>query len=125
MSDVSEEIFRWPNGLIEFPLPVVHLFGQSFPVGGGGYFRLYPLMITRRFFRRQTRRGRATVFYIHPYEIGPVAPRLDGLTLARRFRHYVRLGKGRKRIDRLLRAAQFGTMAEVLRAKGRLGQGSV
>lgn len=120
MTGVSEHIFRWPNGLIEFPLPVMHVAGQAVPVGGGGYFRLYPLMVTKRFYRKQTSRGRATAFYIHPYEIGPVAPRLDGLSLTRRFRHYVRLGKGRGRIERLLTAAPFGTMASVLRAKGFL-----
>ena len=121
MRNVPEDVFRWPNGLIEFPLPVMHFLGQSFPVGGGGYFRLYPLMVTKRFYRRQAKRGKATVFYIHPYEIGPVAPRLPGLSLTRRFRHYVRLDKGRERLPRLLRAASFGTMADVLKAKALLG----
>lgn len=122
MQNVPEDVFRWPNGLIEFPLPVAHVLGGAFPIGGGGYFRLYPLMVTRRFYRRQTEHDRATVFYIHPYEIGPAAPRLDGLSLSRRFRHYVRLDKGRKRIARLLEAAPFGTMADVLKAKGYLDQ---
>ena len=122
MRDVPEDIFRWPNGLIEFPLPVMHILGGSFPVGGGGYFRLYPVMVTKRFFRQQAKHGRATVFYIHPYEIGPVAPRLPGLSLTRRFRHYVRLDKGRERLPRLLRAASFGTMADVLETKGYQGQ---
>ena len=40
MTGVSEDVFRWPNGLVEFPLPVMHVAGQAFPVGGGGYFRL-------------------------------------------------------------------------------------
>ena len=120
MQGVDEEVFRWPNGLIEFPLPVVHVLGGSFPVGGGGYFRLYPLTFTKRFYRRQTRRDRATVFYIHPYEIGSVAPRLTGLSFARRFRHYVRLSKGIKRLPELLKAAPFGTMADVLAEKGFL-----
>lgn len=120
MTNVSEEIFRWPNGLIEFPLPVMHVMGQALPAGGGGYFRLYPLMVTTRYYRTQSKRGRATVFYIHPYEIGPAAPRLDGLSSVRWFRHYVRLRKGRPRIDTLLRAASFGTMASVLMDKGFL-----
>jgi hypothetical protein len=75
-------------------------------------------MLTKRFYRRQTRRGKATVFYIHPYEIGPVAPRLSGLSFTRRFRHYVRLSKGSKRLPELLKAARFGTMADVLAEKG-------
>ena len=122
MPDVPEEVFRWPNGLIEFPLPVVRALGASFPVGGGGYFRLLPLTLTRMFYHRQSRRGRATVFYIHPYEIGPAAPRLAGLSLTRRFRHYVRLSKGNKRLRRLLQDVPFGTMADVLVKMGFLSR---
>jgi polysaccharide deacetylase family protein (PEP-CTERM system associated) len=124
MQNVPEEVFRWQNGLIEFPLPVVHLLGVSFPVGGGGYFRLYPLAVTTRFYRRQTLKGRATVFYIHPYEIGSVAPRLTGLSRTRRFRHYVRLSKGAKRLPQLFQAASFESMAGVLAAMGFLNAGN-
>jgi polysaccharide deacetylase family protein (PEP-CTERM system associated) len=120
MADVPHGIFRWPNGLVELPLPVVRLLGLSFPVGGGGYFRLYPLYFTFRYFRSQARRGSPCVFYIHPYEIGPVAPRLPGLSAARRFRHYVRLGQGRERFSRLLKAVPFSTMSDVLARAGFL-----
>ena len=36
------------KGLIEFPLSTVKLFGQNFPVSGGGYFRLFPYSLIRR-----------------------------------------------------------------------------
>ena len=122
MPGVSEDVFRWPNGLVEFPLPVARVLGASFPIGGGGYFRLYPLGLTRMYYRRRSRRGQATVFYIHPYEIGPAAPRLTGLTFARRFRHYVRLSKGLKRLPSLLQDAAFGTMSDVLLKMGFLSR---
>src|SRR5439155_5550436 len=32
--------------LVEFPLPVRPLLGWPVPVGGGGYFRLYPYRLT-------------------------------------------------------------------------------
>ncbi|MBD3298305.1 MAG: DUF3473 domain-containing protein [candidate division Zixibacteria bacterium] len=115
MSDVPEEIYRWPNGLIEFPLPVMRILGESVPVGGGGYFRLFPLWLTQRGFRQSARAGRPGVFYIHPYEIGAVAPRLSGLSVTRRFRHYVRLGRGRKRLGWLLERLEFAPMVEVLK----------
>jgi len=118
MKGIPESIFRWHNGLIEFPLPVVHLFGTALPIGGGGYFRLYPLSVTRLFYERRTRSRRPSVFYIHPYEIGPSAPRLSGLSMGRRFRHYVRLDRGRERLLPLLKAVPFDTMANVLRAAG-------
>ena len=120
MAGVPDAIFRWPNGLVEFPLPVVRVLGVGLPMGGGGFFRLYPLALTRALYRRRTRRGIPTVFYIHPYEIGPAAPRLPGLSWPRRFRHYVRLAQGRKRLEPLLREQPFDTMASVLTRLGFL-----
>ncbi|MBI5868154.1 MAG: DUF3473 domain-containing protein [candidate division Zixibacteria bacterium] len=120
MATVPRGIFRWPNGLIEFPLPVLKVFGQALPIGGGGYFRLYPSSVTRSYFRTQMTRGTPSVFYIHPYEIGPQAPRLPGLPLMRRFRHYIRLGNGRERLSRLLRILPFTTMSDVLKRSGFL-----
>ena len=114
MTDIPCDVFRWPNGLIEFPLPVIHVLGAQIPIGGGGYFRLFPLRLTTSFYRRQSRRNRPAAFYIHPYEIGAVAPRLMGLSFVRRFRHYVHLSQGGRRFGRLLRSVAFGTMASVL-----------
>ncbi|HUU46010.1 MAG TPA: polysaccharide deacetylase family protein [Acidobacteriota bacterium] len=118
MNGIPQAIFRWPNGLIEFPLPVVRLFGLDIPVGGGGYFRLYPVSWTLRTLRRRSRQGRPTAFYVHPYEIGPSAPRLPGLPPWRRLRHYIRLGDGGRRLTVLLRSLKFAPMADVLAAAG-------
>jgi polysaccharide deacetylase family protein (PEP-CTERM system associated) len=120
MSGTPERVFRWPNGLIEFPLPVLRMLGLRIPVGGGGYFRLFPISWTRRTFASRDRRKECSTFYIHPYEIGPVAPRLPGLSLARRFRHYVRLGEGVERLSPILEAVNFTSMSQVLRSSGFL-----
>lgn len=114
MSDVPETLFRWPNGLIEFPMPVMRITRFGIPFGGGGYFRLFPGSWTRRFFAARNRKMLPTAFYIHPYEIGATAPRLPGLSWTRRFRHYVRLHDGAIRIGPLLRAVPFTTMSQVL-----------
>ncbi len=118
MANVSERLFRWPNGLIEFPMPVVHLLKSGIPFGGGGYFRLFPSVWTRRFFTGRNRRGIPTAFYIHPYEIGGIAPKLPELSMTRRFRHYVRLREGVRRISPLLDSVSFTTMANVLTQAG-------
>src|SRR5262249_9689128 len=44
--------------LWEFPPPVHRLFGYPLPVGGGGYFRLYPYALTRRWLRAVNAAGR-------------------------------------------------------------------
>ena len=57
------------GNLFEFPISTVSLFGQNFPVGGGGYFRLLPYPLIRKAIRAINRQNQPTVFYLHPYEL--------------------------------------------------------
>lgn len=116
----EREIFTWPNGLVEFPLPTAEIRGRRIPFGGGGYFRLYPLALTCRLIERENAAGRPIVFFIHPYETGPVVPRLPGLSPYRRFRHYHRAGAGGGRLTRLLERFRFEPAAEVLVRAGAI-----
>ncbi len=102
---------------MEFPLSTVELFGRRIPFGGGGYFRLYPLTLTRTLILGANRRDVPCMFYIHPYEVGPVIPKIEGLPASRRFRHYYNCG----RVDRLrsiLSSFPFTTASEVLLSRG-------
>jgi polysaccharide deacetylase family protein (PEP-CTERM system associated) len=100
--------------LIEFPLSTVCLFGYRLPVAGGGYFRLYPYVLTRAAFRRiNHKKQQPFVFYLHPWEIDPDQPRLNGTALSR-FRHYNNLARCETRLVRLLDDFRFGTMQSVL-----------
>ena len=105
---------RLPNGLIEFPLATVELLGARVPVGGGGYFRLYPVWMTRALLRRINGRGDPAMFYLHPYEIGSTVPKVQGLSPYRRFRHYHNIDRGRDRLVPLLRSFAFAPAVEVL-----------
>jgi len=118
MRGTPHGLFRWPNGLVEFPLPVLRLLFGTLPIGGGGYFRVYPFWVTRVFFGRRGRSETPTTFYAHPCEIGGIAPRLPGLSWPRRFRHYSGLSKGRRRMETLLHSVRFTTMSAVLRNEG-------
>ena len=45
-------VIQRPGGEItEFPMPIQPVLGWPVPVGGGGYFRLYPYWLTRRWLR--------------------------------------------------------------------------
>ncbi len=76
----------------EVPVTTVALLGQNLPCGGGGYFRLLPYGVSRWAMRRVNRTERQPcVFYFHPWEIDPDQPRVQGVSLRTRLRHYVNL----------------------------------
>lgn len=110
---------RAPSGgeIVEFPVATWPLAGQNLPVGGGGYFRLLPLALTRGAIAGLERRGRPAALYLHPWEFDPAQPRCPAPALAR-FRHYVNLHRTLPRLEALLRRFHFGTMAQVLEEQG-------
>jgi polysaccharide deacetylase family protein (PEP-CTERM system associated) len=104
------------GGLLwEFSPPVWRVCGYPLPVGGGGYFRLYPYVLTRRGLRAVNRAGRPFAFYLHPWEVDPGQPRLAA-GWRRSFRHYVGLRRTERRLKRLLDDFAFGTLSEALDA---------
>jgi polysaccharide deacetylase family protein (PEP-CTERM system associated) len=106
-----------PSGreLIEFPLSTIELLGHRLPVAGGGYFRLYPYALTRGALRRINRKDQQPfVFYLHPWEIDPDQPRLNGTALSR-FRHYNNLDRCEARLKRLLSDFRFSAAKDVLK----------
>jgi polysaccharide deacetylase family protein (PEP-CTERM system associated) len=100
-------------GLIEFPMSTVRIAGANLPIGGGGYFRLYPYRWTRWGLARLNRRGLPAMVYLHPWEFDPDQPRLQAPALAR-FRHYVNLAKTAERLERLLGEFRFASASDVL-----------
>ncbi len=115
IEDVSPSIHRLPNGLIEFPMSTFECLGKRLPFGGGGYFRLYPLFLTKYLLSKANRKGLPGMFYIHPYEVGPVIPRISEISAVRKFRHYYHCKNGGLRVKRLLKAFRFCPVVEVLR----------
>jgi polysaccharide deacetylase family protein (PEP-CTERM system associated) len=104
-----------PAGSIwEFPPAVYRFLGMmSLPVGGGGYFRLYPFQFTRWCLRRLEKQRRPLMFYIHPWEVDPDQPRLPAYFKSR-FRHYQNLRHTHGKLDRLLKSFRFGPICGVL-----------
>lgn len=101
--------------LWEFPPTVLRLGRMNLPVGGGGYFRLYPLQVTVRCLERINRRDdRPFMFYLHPWEVDPDQPRLRVASTRSRFRHYVNLSTTAPKLEALLDRFSFGTMAEAI-----------
>ena len=108
------EIHRREQGLWEIPLSVLELGKTRLPVAGGGYFRLYPGMVTRMAIERVNRAGRPAVIYLHPWEFDPEHPKPRGVSRTKLFRHRVGLKETGPRLEGLLGRFRFGTAREVL-----------
>lgn len=108
-----------PSGgdIVEFPVATYPFLGRNLPVGGGGYFRLLPGAVHRAAIGALERKGRPAALYLHPWEFDPDQPRVEAPFFSR-FRHYLNLDKTLPRLERLLARFRFGTMAEVLEARG-------
>lgn len=105
-----------PSGpLIEFPPTIARYGRMHLPVGGGGYFRLYPYSLSRFLLGQVVRHEqRPFMFYVHPWEVDPEQPRLSFGSRLSRFRHYVNLASTEQKLDRLLQDFSFGSMSDVL-----------
>jgi len=106
--------FRHSNGLIEIPLSIYRFCGANFPVGGGGYFRLFPYACFRRLCLRLQARRKAVVFYLHPWELDPEQPRMN-VRFNYRLRHYINLEKTEIRLEKLLNEFSFVPLLELAR----------
>lgn len=91
----------------------LNLWGFQVPVAGGGYFRLFPYATSKTLLQTLEKQGVNLVIYLHPWEIDPEQPRMDGSWLSQ-FRHYLNLHKMEKRLTALVGDFQFGSIAEVL-----------
>jgi polysaccharide deacetylase family protein (PEP-CTERM system associated) len=107
--------FKLKNGLIEIPLSTVKLV-KNFPFGGGGYFRLYPLLLTKLFITITNRMGIPVVFYLHPFEIGKIVPRIHEISLLRKFRTYYGVGRSRQKLKKLLDSFSFVRIIDYVRS---------
>lgn len=115
IEDTKPFIHTLENGLIEYPVSVTELFRTKLPFGGGGYFRLYPVFLTKYFTSKMNKLGHPCMLYIHPYEVGPVIPNIPGLSFKKKFRHYYNCKNGINRLSKLLRKYQFCSAIEILK----------
>jgi polysaccharide deacetylase family protein (PEP-CTERM system associated) len=102
------------SGFEEIPPSTMRLLGRNIPVSGGGYFRLFPLLLSKHFINRhQKSTSYPYIFYFHPWELDPEQPRFKDAPRKARFRHYLNLERFEYRFCELLRSYRWGRMDEV------------
>jgi polysaccharide deacetylase family protein (PEP-CTERM system associated) len=107
------EIVTAAGNIFEMALPTANLCGIQFPIAGGGYFRLFPYSVSRIFLRQLEKAGTQFVIYLHPWEIDPGQPRMEGSVVSG-VRHYLNLKKTEQRLQCLLRDFSFAPVVEII-----------
>ena len=98
----------------EFPMATLRLMNRNFPFGGGGYFRLLPLALTRLGLKMMTREEKPAVLYLHTWEFDPDHPVPGGLSRKSRFMHYVNISRVKGRFTYLLDNFRFQPLINAL-----------
>ena len=73
-------VFRWPQGLLEIPVPLARFAGTEIPFLGGIYLRYLPSVVVRAC---GASNGQTLWSYIHPYDVDATEPyfRFPGTSL--------------------------------------------
>lgn len=90
------------DALEEYPITTLRVGARNLPCGGGGFFRLLPYAVSKAAIAHVNRVDRQpAIFYFHPWEIDVGQPRVRGLPLKSRFRHYLNIHRTAARLARL------------------------
>ncbi|MFA7554741.1 MAG: XrtA system polysaccharide deacetylase [Spongiibacteraceae bacterium] len=106
--------YKTDSGVDEIPLSTLPIMGKNIPISGGGFFRLYPYPLTRWAVKRfAATEAQPYIFYLHPWEVDPQQPRVDGISAKSRFRHYLNLSKVEGRLNNMLSDFEWSSMKAI------------
>jgi len=109
--------YQYENGLWEFPISVVEISRLRVPFSGGGYFRLLPYYMIRRFMKKINAGGHPVVVYLHPRDIDAGQPRLP-MPINRSLKCYVNLHSAKMKLCKMLDEFSFAPVCEVFQGYG-------
>lgn len=121
---VRKTIFR-RNGFYEFGLSRQEVFGQPYPISGGGYVRLGHWEFIKSLIKKYIKQNDFYVFYLHPFELTKrKIPFFKELKLYDKF--YIRYGISsyEKKIEQIIKMLkkngyQFVTFEELTNIMGK------
>lgn len=96
---VAYKIF---DDFFEFSISNITFRHKTFPLGGGGYFRLLPWPLFKIGMKRVLKKDNAFLFYSHPWEFDPDQPRLEQASKSFKFRHYINLNRTHKKLESMI-----------------------
>tara|TARA_B100000745_G_scaffold9219_1_gene7341 strand:- start:1286 stop:2131 length:846 start_codon:yes stop_codon:yes gene_type:complete len=110
--------YQRPEGIWEIPIPTFYHWGRQIPIGGGGYFRLFPYWFSKWAISSfLSAEQQPYSFYFHPWEIDKAQPRVEGASFKSRFRHYTNISSMEHKLENLLRDFSWSSMSRVYAIK--------
>ncbi len=94
------------DGFREIPVSNLEIYKMCLPWAGGGYFRFYPRWLFNAGVSRILNKENGYMFYMHPWEIDPLQPRVAGANFFFRSRHYINLDKSMGKLSSFINSFQ-------------------
>lgn len=88
----------------EFPITIKKIYGVNLAFSGGGYFRLFPYWIIKKWAKDTPE---YLMSYIHPRDLDYGQPVLKELSLSRKFKSYVGLKSAESKLLRMMSDNNF------------------
>ena len=88
----------------EFPISVVNVFNRNIIYSGGGYFRLFPYCLVKKWTEQSSD---YVLSYIHPRDLDSGQPMIKDLPLSRKFKSYVGLKGAERKLRKWLTDFKF------------------
>jgi polysaccharide deacetylase family protein (PEP-CTERM system associated) len=89
--------------LKELPINYTNIMGKPLIFSGGGYFRLFPYSLIKRW----TKQSDYVMTYLHPRDFDPDQPVIKDLPLHRKFKSYVGLNSSMHKLEKWLQDFEF------------------
>jgi polysaccharide deacetylase family protein (PEP-CTERM system associated) len=87
----------------ELPINTHSIFGKDFIFSGGGYFRLFPYTLIKKF----TQQSDYVMTYFHPRDFDANQPMVPGLSTLRKIKSYYGLKNTEKKLNQWLLDSSF------------------
>lgn len=87
----------------EFPINTLDAFGKPIIFSGGGYFRLAPYLLLKKWMQK----SEYVMTYFHPRDFDFEQPLVPGLSLSRRFKSYVGLRGAKNKLLKITNDFDF------------------
>ncbi len=96
-------LYQFSEDFYEIPITNLSVFkNKIIPLGGGGYFRLYPSLLFNFAARYALLKEGFFVYYSHPWEFDPEQPKVYQAAPFFKLRHYINLNKTALKLNQFI-----------------------